>query len=86
MRELVQWLNETEDLSAILAAGIVQFQFVHIHPFIDGNGSAARLLSTLVLYKTGYDFKRLFTLSEFYDQNRTAYYQAIQTVRKKIWI
>src|SRR3989338_7748693 len=74
--------TETEDLSAILAAGIAQFQFVHIHPFIDGNGRTARLLSTLVLYKTGYDFKRLFTISEFYDQNRPAYYQAIQTVRK----
>ncbi|OGX37527.1 MAG: hypothetical protein A3D87_02275 [Omnitrophica WOR_2 bacterium RIFCSPHIGHO2_02_FULL_50_17] len=29
--------------------------FVHIHPFIDGNGRTARLVSTLILYKTGYD-------------------------------
>ncbi len=63
-------------------AGIAQFQFVHIHPFIDGNGRTARLLSTLILYKTGYDFKRLFTISEYYDKDRPAYYHAIQTVRK----
>jgi Fic family protein len=82
MRELVEWTNKSEDISPILVAGIAQFQFVHIHPFIDGNGRTARLLSTLILYKTGYDFKRLFTISEYYDKDRPAYYQAIQSVRK----
>ena len=82
MREFVEWINKVENLSPILVAGIAQFQFVHIHPFIDGNGRTARLLSTLILYKTGYDFKRLFTISEYYDKDRPAYYQAIQTVRK----
>jgi len=82
MREFVEWINKAEDVSPILVSGIAQFQFVHIHPFIDGNGRTARLLSTLILYKTGYDFKRLFTISEYYDKDRPAYYQAIQTVRK----
>ena len=82
MREFTEWINKAEDVSPILIAGIVQFQFVHIHPFIDGNGRTARLLSTLILYKTGYDFKRLFTISEYYDKDRPAYYQAIQSVRK----
>ena len=82
MREFTQWLNEDKDISDILIAGITQFQFVHIHPFLDGNGRTARLLSTLILYKTGYDFKRLFTLSEYYDKDRLAYYKAIQSVRE----
>ncbi len=81
MREFTEWINNAEDLSPILVAGITQFQFVHIHPFIDGNGRTARLLSTLILYKTGYDFKRLFTISEYYDKDRPSYYQAIQSVR-----
>jgi Fic family protein len=81
MREFVAWINGAEDISPILMAGIAQFQFVHIHPFIDGNGRTARLLSTLILYKTGYDFKRLFTISEYYDKDRPAYYQAVQSVR-----
>lgn len=81
MREFVEWINKAEDVSPILIAGIAQFQFVHIHPFIDGNGRTARLLSTLILYKTGYDFKRLFTISEYYDKDRPIYYQAIQSVR-----
>jgi len=82
MREFAEWLNETGDISPILVAGISQFQLVHIHPFIDGNGRTARLLSTMILYKTGYDFKRLFTISEYYDKDRPAYYKAIQSVRK----
>lgn len=82
MREFILWLNQDEEISPILAAGIAQFQFVHIHPFIDGNGRTARLLSTLVLYKTGYDFKKLFSISEYYDRDRPAYYKAIQTVRQ----
>lgn len=81
MREFTEWINQTKDVSPVLLAGIAQFQFVHIHPFIDGNGRTARLLSTLILYKTGYDFKRLFTISEYYDKDRPAYYQAIQSVR-----
>lgn len=82
MEELVEWINRLKDVSPILVAGIAQFQFVHIHPFLDGNGRTARLLSTLILYKTGYDFKRLFTLSEYYDRDRPAYYRAIQSVRE----
>ncbi len=81
MREFAQWLNKNKDISDILIAGIAQFQFVHIHPFLDGNGRTARLLSTLVLYKREYDFKRLFTLSEYYDKDRLSYYKAIQSVR-----
>jgi Fic family protein len=83
MREFTEWVNKSVDVSSILVAGIAQFQFVHIHPFIDGNGRTARILSTLILYKTGYDFKRLFTISEYYDKDRPAYYQAIQSVRRR---
>jgi len=81
MRQFIQWLNKTDDISPVLASGVAQFQFVHIHPFIDGNGRTARLLSTLILYKTGYDFKRLFIISEYYDKDRPSYYNAIQSVR-----
>lgn len=82
MHELTGWINEAGESSPVLAAGISQFQFVHIHPFMDGNGRTGRLLSTLILYKTGYDFKRLFTISEYYDRARMAYYKAIQSVRE----
>ncbi len=37
---------------------------------------------TLCLYRSGYDFKRLFMLSEFYDRDRGAFYRAIQSVSR----
>jgi Fic family protein len=83
MAELVSWLGADTGIHPVLVAAIAQFQLVHIHPFVDGNGRTARLLSTLSLYRTGYDFKRLFTISEYYDRNRTAYYRALQKVREQ---
>ena len=82
MSELVIWLNAELDIHPVLASGIAQFQLVHIHPFLDGNGRTSRLLSTLCLYKAGYDFKRLFTISEYYDRDRPAFYHAIQDTRE----
>jgi hypothetical protein len=41
MKELVEWLNEETDISPVLLAGITQYQFVEIHPFLDGNGRTA---------------------------------------------
>lgn len=83
MRELVDWLRAESGIHPVLVAGIAQFQLVHIHPFVDGNGRTSRLLSTLCLYRAGYDFKRLFTLSEFYDRDRSGFYAALQGVRQQ---
>ncbi len=82
MSELVKWLNSDLEIHPVLISGIAQFQLVHIHPFLDGNGRASRLLSTLCLYKAGYDFKRLFTISEYYDRDRPTFYRKIQSVRE----
>ena len=67
MQELVGYINKTDDVHPVLISGIAQFQLVHIHPFLDGNGRTARLLSTLCLYRKGYDFKRLFSKRQLID-------------------
>jgi len=81
--ELVDFLRSETDTHPVLVSGIPQSQLVHIHPFLDGNGRTSRLLSTLCLYRAGYDFKRLFTISEYYDRDRPAFYRAIQGVRER---
>jgi Fic family protein len=83
MAELVDWLNREHETHPVLVGGIAQSQLVHIHPFLDGNGRTSRLLSTLPLYRAGYDFKRLFTISEYYDRDRPAFYRSIQSVRER---
>jgi len=82
MSEMVKWLNSDLEIHPVLVSGIAQFHLVHIHPFLDGNGRTSRLLSTLYLYKAGYDFKRLFTISEYYDRDRPTFYKSIQSVRE----
>jgi Fic family protein len=83
MGELVGWLGEERGIHPALVAGIGQFELVDIHPFLDGNGRTARLLSTLCLYRSGYDFRRMFTISEYYDRDRPAYYRALQQTREQ---
>ncbi len=82
MSEMVKWLNADIEIHPVLVSGIAQFQVVHIHPFLDGNGRTSRLLSTLCLYKAGYDFKRLFTISEYYERDRPTFYKKIQSLRE----
>jgi Fic family protein len=79
MRMLVAWLGAETGIHLVLVAGIAQFQLVHVHPFVDGNGRTSRLLSTLCLYRAGYDFKRLFTLSDYYDRDRSRFYKEVKT-------
>jgi Fic family protein len=83
MAEMVAWLNRPGQVHPVLVSGVAQFHLVHIHPFLDGNGRTSRLLSALCLYRVGYDFKRLFTISEYYDRDRAAFYGAIQGVRDR---
>jgi Fic family protein len=83
MAELIAWLNTISEVHPVLVSGVAQFQLVHIHPFVDGNGRTSRLLSTLCLYRAGYDLKRLFSISEYYDRDRTDFYAALQGVREQ---
>jgi len=61
-------------------AGIAQHRLVWIHPFLDGNGRTARMMTTLLLFQRGYDFKYLFDLSTYYNKNRDRYYAALRAV------
>jgi len=76
MRQLVEWINST-DTPAPLSAAIVHHQFAVIHPYYDGNGRTARLLTTLVLHKYGYGLKGIYSLEEYYARDLPAYYKAI---------
>ena len=83
MKDFVKWINEESDIHPVIKSGIIQFQFVHIHPFVDGNGRTSRLLCAFYLYRSDYDFKKLFSISEYYDKDRKNFYDAIQSVRDK---
>lgn len=79
MNEMVSWLNspQVQALPCPLRAGIAHYEFATIHPYYDGNGRTARLLTTLVLHLGGYDLKGLYSLEEYYARNLAAYYEAL---------
>ncbi len=84
MSEFVQWIKTPQppSLSPILYTGITHYQFVAIHPFTDGNGRTTRILTTLMLALNGYDMTSLFALESYYNRNRKAYYEALNSADK----
>lgn len=83
--DFLAFLNSQDsfDIHPVLKSGIVHYEMVRVHPFVDGNGRVARALSTLVLLSEGYDIRHFFSLEEYYDNDAAMYYEALQSVVKK---
>ena len=78
MDELLRFINKNTGLHPFVKAAIVHFVFVYIHPFCDGNGRVARLLTSKVLIDEGYDkFKNLSVTSAIYEELPN-YYNSIE--------
>ena len=75
--ELVTYVNTTDDHPLIVAA-VVHYQLVTIHPFEDGNGRTARLLSGYILDTNGYGFNGIGSLEEYFAYDIDEYYDSIQ--------
>jgi Fic family protein len=79
MREMATWIAASgpAGLPSPISAGIAHYQFATIHPYYDGNGRTARLLTTLILHQGGYGLKGLYSLEEYYARNLGEYYEAL---------
>ena len=75
--ELVEYVLTTDDHPLIIAA-IVHYQLVTIHPFEDGNGRTARLLSGYILDSYGYGFSGIGSLEEYFSYDPDEYYRSLQ--------
>jgi Fic family protein len=85
VKDLIEWLNSSEakTLDPVIEAGIAHYEFVRIHPFVDGNGRTARVFATLILYLRSFDAKQFFCLDDYYDLDRPAYYRVLQRIDQK---
>src|SRR3990167_734471 len=76
--DLLNWLKQSkkDGTHPIIRAAVLHLQFVTIHPFTDGNGRVARLLTQLQLYRDGWDFRKILVLEDYYNRDRMSYYNA----------
>jgi len=83
MFELLEWWNkEAVKLSPVLSSAILHYRFESIHPFADGNGRTGRALALWELYRRGFDTHHIFSVDEYYWEDRPRYYRELDGVRK----
>jgi len=81
--DLEKYINEPDDLPALIRAGLVHVHFETIHPFLDGNGRIGRLLIVLILIDSGLLETPILYPSYFFKKNHLEYYQRLDEVRTK---
>lgn len=78
MNDLIGFIRkQREALDPLIIAGIFHKQFVVIHPFMDGNGRAVRLLTKALLADMGLNTFNLFSFENYYNRNVSAYFQQV---------
>jgi Fic family protein len=83
MLELLEWWNTAaRQHSPVLSSAILHYRFEAIHPFADGNGRTGRALALWELYRRSFDAHHIFSVDEYYWEDRPAYYAALDGVRK----
>lgn len=78
MDDLINYIHKNKfKMDPLILAGLFHKQFVIIHPFIDGNGRTARLITKLLLADMGLNTFNLFSFENYYNQNVSKYFQKV---------
>ncbi|MBP2511266.1 Fic family protein [Agrobacterium tumefaciens] len=87
MEELIAWLDEQgreKRLHPLLVVAIFVVVFLEIHPFQDGNGRLSRILTTLLLLRTGYAYVPYSSLESIIEQSKESYYISLRRTQGTI--
>lgn len=81
LSQLERFLHNQDELPLLIKIGMAHAQFETIHPFLDGNGRAGRLLITFLLCEKGVLHKPVLYLSHYFKKHRQRYYELLQATR-----
>jgi len=87
MTELVEWTRgrlESGELHPLIVIAVFVVVFLAIHPFQDGNGRLSRILTTLLLLRTGYEYVPYSSLESVIEQSKDAYYLGLRQTQGTI--
>lgn len=86
MANLAEYINNPDDVDALIRLAVIHFQFESIHPFYDGNGRTGRIINILYLVLMGLLDSPILCLSKYIVENKSDYYRLLQEVRtKEVW-
>lgn len=82
MWQFLDWFNSNESESYVIRSAIAHFRFVSIHPFEDGNGRLARILSEMLLARGDKDGFRFYNISSQINKDKNHYYDILERMQR----
>ena len=79
LQGLYAWVMQVDELHPVIKAGIMHHEFAFIHPFFDGNGRLARILTAYYLMLKHYEVVKFFIIDDYYDIDRQLYSDTLHT-------
>jgi Fic family protein len=79
MRDVVDWYSQEKEVHPIIICAAFAYEFVSIHPFQDGNGRLSRLLTTLLLLRSGYKWIEYVSFEHEIENRKKDYYISLRS-------
>lgn len=83
MKNWVEFVHKSE-YDLLIKVAVAHYQFEAIHPFMDGNGRVGRLLIPIMMYEQELIPYPYFYISEYFEQHRSEYYEALRLVDRDL--
>ena len=82
MERFIEWFNSEENVSFVIRSAVAHLWFVSIHPFEDGNGRLARILSDMMLARSDKSEYRFYNISSQINRDKKRYYEILEETQR----
>ena len=82
MNKFIEWFNSDQDFDLVIKAALAHLWFATLHPFEDGNGRIARVITDMVLARSDGQSYRFYSMSSQIRNERKQYYDILELTQK----